>query len=275
MRLVAAALAASCAAVAARTHGDAHVPVAAHVAHQASDHTVVQVWHPEAAQCRADDGECVLAASRQPAWVDKYSVAAAGPEQLWINYGATPDAVAVRWCTNDSAALTQAAWGLSPTQLVNTVTGVRDRYTWGVYTSPWIHNVNFTGLPLNTTIYYQVGDAASGQSSVYAFPSNPGVGATPAHYPYTVAFVADVGESDAAAKTINNVLAAAASINSVVINGDISYASGCEEKGCTVWDAWGRLTQPLAAIRPWAVTLGNHEEIDYFNGIVAASATYR
>jgi hypothetical protein len=54
-----------------------------------------------------------------------------------------------------------------------------------------------------------------------------------------------------------------------------SYASGCEATGCTVWDAFQRMTQPLAAVKPWAVNLGNHETYDTANGIVAISARYR
>ena len=33
----------------------------------------------------------------EPAWVKQFSVAAAGPEQIWIAYGATPDAMTIGW----------------------------------------------------------------------------------------------------------------------------------------------------------------------------------
>ena len=215
---------------------------------------------PFDAQC---DAELRDAASGrlQPAWVDLFSTAADGPEQLWVNYGATPDAAAIRWCTGSAAATAALVWGTSPTALTHAATGTTQQYTYGVYTSPYIHTVNVSGLPLNTTIYYQVGDAATGQSAVYDFPSNPGVGATAAFFPHTTAFVADVGESDAANTTIQRVLAAKvpARISSVVINGDISYASGCEAKGCSTWDAWGRLAEPLARTLPWGISIGNHE----------------
>jgi hypothetical protein len=42
-----------------------------------------------------------------------------------------------------------------------------------------------------------------------------------------------------------------------------------------VWDAWGRLAQPLAAIKPWGINLGNHELYDTANGITAISAKFR
>lgn len=216
-----------------------------------------------------------------PAWVQALSApTTAGPEQLWVNYGATPDAVAIRWCTNVSSAQPVLVWGLSAGRLTNSAQGVTEQYKYPGspgYTSPFIHTVNVTGLPTRTTIFYRVGDAATGVSDVYSFPSNPGVGASASFYPHTTAFLADVGESEAANTTVQRVLAAvqSAGISSAVINGDISYASGCESHGCVTWDAWGRLAEPLARSLPWQITLGNHEEIDSFDGVYAASSTYR
>lgn len=127
---------------------------------------------------------------------------------------------------------------------------------------------------MGTTIYYRVGDSATGYSQEYSFTSNRGVGQI---YPYTVSHLADVGESDAANDTITHILSSDSlpNIDSVMIHGDIAYASGCESSGCTVWDAWGRLAQPLAAIKPWGINLGNHELYDTANGITAISAKYR
>jgi hypothetical protein len=45
-------------------------------------------------------------------------------------------------------------------------------------------------------------------------------------------------------------------VDSVVINGDISYATGCEADGCTTWDAYCRMASPLASRVPWMVTIG-------------------
>jgi hypothetical protein len=64
-------------------------------------------------------------------------------------------------------------------------------------------------------------------------------------------------------------------VDSIVINGDISYATGCEADGCTVWDAYCRMASPLASSVPWQVTIGNHEEADSANFVYAISATYR
>ena len=209
-----------------------------------------------AALCAAGDYACVEINLIEPAWVKHFSTAAAGPEQLWINYGATPDVMAVRWLTADKSAPSVLLWGLSSSSLTSSASGSSETYTYGQYTSPLIHNVNITGLPLNTTIFYQVGDAATGVSAIYSFTSHPGVGSGPSFYPYVTAFVADVGEAASANDTISHVLAAKDLIDSVVINGDISYASGCEENNCTTWDAFGRMTHPLSSIMPWMVTIG-------------------
>jgi hypothetical protein len=72
----------------------------------------------------------------------------------------------------------------------------------------------------------------------------------------SVAFVADIGEAESANTTVTRVLEASnlGLVDSVVINGDISYATGCESKGCTVWDAYCRMASPLASSVPWQVS---------------------
>lgn len=206
--------------------------------------------------CSSLDAECVLSSARgSPSWVEHFSTAAEGPEQFHVNYGPSPDSAAVRWTTGDNATAA-VRWGLSVSVLNHTALGRTDRYVYSSqYTSPWIHTTNLTGLPLATRIYYQVGDAASGVSPVMSFMSNPGVGAI---YPYRTAFVADIGEAESANTTVTRVLEAThlGLVDSVVINGDISYATGCESKGCTTWDAYCRMASPLASSVPWQVTLG-------------------
>ena len=81
-------------------------------------------------------------------------------------------------------------------------------------TRPREPQVNFTGLPLNTKIYYVVGDAATGVSAEVSFTSSPGVGPI---YPYTTAFIADIGEADSANDTITRLLETLDKFDSVVI----------------------------------------------------------
>jgi opacity protein-like surface antigen len=105
-----------------------------------------------AASCDAKDSECVLASARgAPAWQAHFATAAAGPEQFHVNFGATPDAAAVRWATASDQATATVSWGTSADSLSNTVVGKTDRYVYGAkYTSPWLHTANLTGLPLAT-----------------------------------------------------------------------------------------------------------------------------
>lgn len=214
---------------------------------------------PAVVSCSPTDAECVLASARgPPAWLagGHFSQAAAGPEQLHVNFGATPDAVAIRWTTAAGNATATVSWGTSAGALTNVAVGTTDRYVYSAaYTSPWIHTANVTGLPLATRIFYQVGDAATGLSPVFSFRSSPGVGRI---YPFRTAYVADIGEADSANETVTRVLEATAAglVDQVVINGDISYATGCEATGCTTWDQYCRMVSPLAATVPWMVTIG-------------------
>lgn len=72
-----------------------------------------------------------------------------------------------------------------------------------------------SGLPLNTTVFYVVGDATTGQSAEQSFVTNPGTGSTDAYFPYRIAFIADVGESSAAETTVQHVVDSMAGIDMV------------------------------------------------------------
>ena len=160
----------------------------------------------------------------------------------------------VGWVTSDMGAASAVRYGTSSGSYPNTVTGNSTSYTYGKTKSPLIHHVWLTGLAPATTYYYQAGSTAS-WSQEFSFTSSPGVG--PNIYPYSFAVLADIGENHDANNTITHILATASSIDSVIINGDISYASGCESSGCDTWNAFQRMAAPLAAIKPWAVNIGN------------------
>jgi hypothetical protein len=182
-----------------------------------------------------------------PAWVARYSTAASGPEQVTVNFGASPDALTVGWATPRNATATTAVrWGTSPGVYPTTnENGNTTEYNFSSdYLSPTLHHVWLTGLPLNTTIYFRVGDEATGLSG---------------EFNVTTTVIADVGESADAEATIAAVLAQSAAYQQVVLAGDICYATGCEAQGCTTWDAWQRMVQPLAAFHPFHINIGNHE----------------
>jgi hypothetical protein len=194
------------------------------------------------------------------------------PVQFSINYGSSPDSMVIGWLTADMTAASTVFYGTSPSSLTQTATGTSDFYKYSAkYTSGLIHHTTLTGLNPATTYYYQVGQAGA-LSQVYSFKSNPGVGPI---FPYTTAYIADVGENNNANQTITNLLARMNNFDSVVINGDIAYASGCESTGCVVWDAFQRMVQPVTASKSFSVNLGNHECYDTANGITAISARYR
>ena len=83
-----------------------------------------------------------------------------------------------------------------------------------------------------------VGEAGA-QSNEAAFNSSRGVGAI---YPYTLAAIADLGESSQAAMTVSQLVDGLDHIDAIAFNGDISYASGCERNGCATWDALQRVS---------------------------------
>ena len=245
-----------------------------------------------------------------PAWVEKFTYNASGPEQRWINLGSSPSEMVIGWVTAETDAQSVVYYGTKsggPYSL--SATGAADSYTYGKYTSGLIHHVTLTGLNLNTPYYYVCG-AAGAQSAEAAFNSSRGVGAV---YPYTLAAIADLGESGAAATTVSQLVDGLDHIDAIQFNGDIacvdgrvaataprfamrraltprtrahahahfthfrllSYANGCESKGCSTWDALQRMMEPITKTMPTAVEIGNHEMIDYANGISAISSQYR
>ena len=183
-----------------------------------------------------------------------FSTAAAGPEQLWINYGASPDAMTVQWLTSSMSAGTTVQYGTTSGSYPSSASGNSSSYVYGKTTSPLIHRVWLTGLQLNTTYFYRVGDA-SAWSAEYSFVSNPGVGAV---YPYTIGFVADIGENSDAMNTVAHVIAGLDDVDEMIIAGDLSYASGCEANGCDTWNAFQRMMQPISAVKPFGINIGNH-----------------
>jgi hypothetical protein len=87
-----------------------------------------------------------------------HSSAAGGAEQLWVAYGATPDAITISWLSSAAGAQSLVRYDTTPGTFAHSATGSAKPYTCGSYTSGDIHQVALTGLPLATRIYYKVGD---------------------------------------------------------------------------------------------------------------------
>jgi len=109
-------------------------------------------------------------------------------------------------------------------------------------------------------------------SAEASFVSSPGIGP---NIPHTFGIIADIGENSNANLTVTRLLGAANSINSGLLSGDISYASGCEATGCADWDAFQRMMSPLTQSMPFHISIGNHETYDTYGGVVAISSKYR
>ncbi len=197
------------------------------------------------AGCTAENG-CVGA---DPAWVAKFSTAAAGPEQFWLNLGATPDVMVVGWLTASTSAPSTVQFGTASGVYTQTANGTAAQYKYGIYTSGLIHHVPLTGLTPSTVYFYKVAGAAA----EYSFTSGAAVSAS--SFPYKIGCFADIGESLNADDTVVHMVAGAAEIDSYILTGDISYASGCEKSGCGTWDAFQRMMQPLSAIKPIAIEI--------------------
>ena len=199
----------------------------------------------------------------QPAWVARYSSAADGPEQRWINFGQASDEMVIGWITANTAATSTVEYGTTSGEYDSTAEGTSTTYTYGSYESGLIHHVTLSGLLPKTKYFYRVGDAATGYSDEANFTS----GNVGPHYPYVIGAFADIGESANAEATVAHLLENS-DIDAFVLNGDISYANGCEANGCETWNAFQRMMDPVAAFRPISVEIGNHEEVDNANGIV-------
>ena len=157
-----------------------------------------------------------------PAWVEKFTYNATGPEQRWINLGAEPSSMVIGWITAETDAESVVYYGTKaggPYSL--SATGSSDSYTYGQYTSGLIHHVTLTGLKLNTPYYYVVG-ATGAQSDEAAFNSSRGVGAV---YPYTLAAIGDLGESAQATTTVQQLVDGLDHVDAIQFNGDISCKS--------------------------------------------------
>jgi phosphodiesterase/alkaline phosphatase D-like protein len=202
--------------------------------------------HSAATTCTVEqtargDVTCDAAA---PAWVQHFSAAADGPEQLWINIGHTPDSMVINWATADTSAAATVEYGTS-TEYGNTADGFSESYTYSSsYTSPMLHHVELTGLQAATTYYYRVCDT-NGLCAESSFKSSPGVGAI---YPFVLGSFADVGESDAANDTLTHLLDMT-EIDAFVLNGDISYVGGCVPAALAVGTRrWHRAVACVAPI---------------------------
>ncbi|CAI5502902.1 unnamed protein product [Closterium sp. Naga37s-1] len=158
--------------------------------------------------------------------------------------------VLVWWVTSGNTPAS-VEYGESRGKYTKTASGSVSRYSLNGYTSGYIHKV-LLGRPMKdgvlkpgTTYYYRMG----GAGPTRAFKTPP-----PSSHPISVALVADMDSTPAAAATISRLSRTPHAL--VVFPGDLAYANGYQPE----WDTWQSLIQPAASLRPWMTGAGNHED---------------
>lgn len=190
-------------------------------------------------------------------WPDNFlfieSTAGGGPEQIWINYGQTPDTMVITWITSGTttdAGKIEAVAGTTPGNYNYFGQAALSSYTTLGYTSGTIHRAMLTSLQVNTVYTYQVGSNSSGWSAPAQFTSHPGIGSI---YPISFGVIGDLGQTNYSNATIYHVKSIQPQVNSVFITGDLSYADSDQPR----WDSFGRLIQPLSSEIPIMTAPGN------------------
>eukprot|EP01139_Manchomonas_bermudensis_P005261 Amastigsp_a174867_84.p1 type:complete len:515 gc:universal Amastigsp_a174867_84:1679-135(-) len=192
------------------------------------------------------------------------------PEQVHLALTQDPTQMRVTWVTLEQTPNPMVLWGSAPGDYVANATGSSATYAKGGWLG-WVHTAVMTGLAPNTRYYYRVGDPTIG-----AFWDSPnwslvpelnfvtGPGTESAQYPLSVAVIGDLGATDASDRTLAriNALVMANGIDLVMHSGDIAYSDGYE----TLFDAFGRKLELVAAYVPYMTAPGNHEGFWAFEG---------
>jgi hypothetical protein len=145
------------------------------------------------------------------------------------------------------------------TDLTLTATGSWTSYSfkaadYGTYTSGQLHTAYLKKLKPDTLYSYKCGDSATDDwSAVYQFRTLP-VSAPTTQTPFVIGVVGDLGQTEDSMITVEH-LQADSEMSVIVHAGDLAYAD-CNQ---TRWDTYNRMVEPLAAVMPWMVSIGNHE----------------
>ena len=120
------------------------------------------------------------------------------------------------------------------------------------------HTIEMINLEPDTRYSYLVGNDEDGWSKIFNFKSAP-------DYPKNVRFVA-FGDQEIQESSQNTSYFVKKEVEEngsefTIHFGDLGYAEG---KGW-IWDKWGSMVSPGAAIAPYMVSVGNHE-LDHTKG---------
>jgi hypothetical protein len=187
------------------------------------------------------------------------------PEQIHISITRSSSEMVVMWLTrkitNDPVCKYFLVKPLNPAEDDNEIIDTTEnitRATSNVVTiGQWqatIYSVTLVNLRPYTMYSYKVGDMETGvYSNTYSFSSR--------HYgghPFTMVTFADFTVTEEVKnkkQAIKRLVQNLSQFDIILEFGDICYADGDQE----VWDKFFNHVQPIAACKPWMVTVGNHE----------------
>jgi len=179
------------------------------------------------------------------------SGASTTPEQVHISLAGNPNEMFVVWATQGKTNTSTVKYGLSDTNLDQSITGSSSKYL----LSPYIHAAKMMALKAGNQYYYQVGDTVGGWSQVFGFVTE-----TPDRNRPTTFFVIGDHGTTTNSELVLKAMMDYQPLDYLLHAGDLSYADGLE----FVWDTWGRMIEPLSNHVPWMVAPGNHELFDLF-----------
>ncbi len=147
-------------------------------------------------------------------------------------------------------ALSQSAWGTNWSWVdVANPSGLNRTYTH--------HLATMTGLDPGVTVYYRVGDALDGWSSVSSFVAPRDDYGLPGAAPLRVAVFGDMGWTNAQALPYLQTLAAGGDVDLMLDLGD--YAYNLDYRDGQVGDAFQSSIEPITSTVPLLGCVGNHE----------------
>ncbi|KAG8376696.1 hypothetical protein BUALT_Bualt09G0090800 [Buddleja alternifolia] len=156
----------------------------------------------------------------------------------------------ISWITQIPTPAT-VYYGTISGNYTSSANGDTNVYHYFKYLSGEIHDVVVGPLKPNTLYYYRCGINTSREFS-FRTP--------PARFPIKFAVVGDLGQTEWTNSTLKHI--AQSNYDVLLLPGDLSYADLYQP----LWDNFGYLVEPLASMRPWMVTAGNHE-IERIKGI--------
>ncbi|HET9360134.1 MAG TPA: metallophosphoesterase family protein, partial [Vicinamibacterales bacterium] len=169
------------------------------------------------------------------------------PQQIHLSWeGPSSDLVTVLWATKTVSSRSRARFGSSPALESGSVEA--QAIPGPVHSRQHLHRAVLGPLLAGVTYFYQVGDDATGWSSLLRLTTAPLPGAG-----LTFVAAADMGQGRAAVANVERMAEAHPAF--ALHLGDLSYAEGDAED----WDTWFRKIEPLASLAPYMTAIGNHE----------------